>query len=298
MKRQYASFLTFVLVLASCNFPSPEAATETPPTFPPIPVTPEAVTETPPSPEVDDFSPILYKQDEGSAAFLLLGGVGENEWSTPELTVARITGVFSYDAYEMTDDRYSISGGVEGEPICSAYFVAPETAVAGSGLVGVLQGWQVTQRNVEELASDGGFYRQVVADWLTAEGVPAPQIDSMQVLRVDIEGDGVDEVFISAHHFVDESGHMTEAGDYSVVLMRKVAGDDVLTLAVTGKIHTSAQPELTFPFTYSLANFIDLNQDGILEAVIGLKRWEGFGAAVFRIDGQETVQVLHEVCAL
>jgi hypothetical protein len=248
--------------------------------------------------EAIGFSPVIHRGDPGAAAFLLLGGIDREAWYPAEVTLSRFPGRLAYDVYGMAGGVYSTSGEGETDRLCNAHFILPETDIDDSDLVGVLQGWQVTQRNVEELASEGGFYRQVVTDWLTTEGVPAPQIDSMQVFRVDIEGDGVDEVFVSAHHFVDGSGHMTQAGDYSVVLMRKVTGNDVVTLAITGKIHTSAQPELTFPFTYSFSNFIDLNQDGILEVVVDLKRWEGFGASVYRIDGQEVVQVLSQVCTL
>lgn len=302
-KRHYASFLTFVLVLTSCNFPSLEPATETPLTLLPIPVTPETVTESPPTgeppaPQIADFSPVIYRNDPQITSFILLGGVDRDAWYSSEATVSRLPGRLSYDVYGMTGGAYSTSGEGETDRLCNAHFIIPETVIDDSGLVGALQGWQVTRRNVEELDSEGGFYRQVVTDWLASEGVPAPQIDSMQVFRVDIEGDGVDEVFIGAHHFVDGSGHMTQAGDYSVVLMRKVNGNDVVTLAITGKIYTSAQPELTFPFTYSFSNFIDLNQDGILEVVVDLKRWEGLGASVYQINGQEIVQVLSAVCTL
>jgi hypothetical protein len=90
---------------------------------------------------------------------------------------------------------------------------------------------------------------------------------------------------------------MTEAGDYSLVLMRKLTGNIVLTISVVEDVYTSQEPELRFPFTYSIANFIDLNQDGILELVVEINRWEGFGAAVYEVDGQEVNQVLREICA-
>lgn len=300
MRKLFGSFLTCVLFLASCNLP---ASTETPPTLTPLPSTPEAVTESPPvvepsAPEAADFSPVIHRSDPGAAAFLLLGGVDREAWYPAEVTVAHVPGRLAYDVYGTAGEVYSTSGEGETDRLCSAHFILPETDIDDSDLVGVLQGWQVTQRNVEELASEGGFYRQVVADWLTAEGVPAPQIDAMQVFRVDIEGDGVDEVFVSAHHFVDGSGHMTEAGDYSLVLMRKVTGDSVLTISIVQDIYTSPEPELRFPFTHSISNFIDLNQDGTLEVVIEINRWEGFGAVVYEVDGREIVQVLRSVCAL
>ena len=41
----------------------------------------------------------------------------------------------------------------------------------------------------------------------------------------------------------------------------------------------------------SFANFIDLNQDGILEVVIDIQRWEVDGAAVFQVKGQDIIRV-------
>jgi hypothetical protein len=148
---------------------------------------------------------------------------------------------------------------------------------------------------VTELSDDGQFYEQAVIDWLTAEGVSAPQVDSIHVYRVDIEGDGTDEVFISAAH-LDDSQHTTQAGDYSIVLMRQVVGNGTVTKPVVGDVYRSQEAELTYPRTYSLANFIDLNQDGRLEVVVEIRKWEGFGARVFQIDGEDVIQTLSAEC--
>jgi hypothetical protein len=135
----------------------------------------------------------------------------------------------------------------------------------------------------------------VVADWLESEGVSSPQIDAMQVYRVDIEDDGTEEVFISATH-LDDSGHTTKAGDYSIILMRQVVGNEAVTRLVVGDVYRSEELEITFPLTYSLANLIDLNQDGRLEIVVDIQKWEGFGARVFQIDGQDVIQTLGAEC--
>jgi hypothetical protein len=41
---------------------------------------------------------------------------------------------------------------------------------------------------------------------------------------------------------------------------------------------------------------VDLNQDGTLEVVVGVSRWEGGGAIVYRIDGQNVREVVRSVC--
>jgi hypothetical protein len=162
-------------------------------------------------------------------------------------------------------------------------------------MVATLDGWGVTKGAVTELSADGQFYQQTVLDWLTAEGVTEPQLGTLQVFRVDVEGDGTDEIFISATP-LDESQHTTRAGDYSIVLMRKVAGNDAMTIPLVADFYISKELEITYPRTYFLANFIDLNQDGILEVVVGIQKWEGFGAVVYQIDDQNVTEALRAEC--
>ena len=154
-----------------------------------------------------------------------------------------------------------------------------------------MDGWTITKRAVSELSADGHFYQQAVIDWLNAEGISAPQLDDLHVFRVDIEGDGVDEIFISASH-LDESQHTTKAGDYSVVLMRKVTGNDAVTVPIVGDVYHSQELEITYPTTYSLINFIDLNQDGVLEVIVDTQKWENIGARIYQVNGQDVLQVL------
>ena len=156
-------------------------------------------------------------------------------------------------------------------------------------MVAVLDGWPVRQGNPQELSPDQDVYRQVVLDWLKEAGLSDPQLDDLHIFRVDLEEDGADEIFISATGL--RSQHLTRAGDYSIVLMRKVLGNDAVTLPIVADVYQSAQAESTWPRDYSLANFIDLNKDGILEVVVEFEHWEGAGAIMYQINGQEIIQI-------
>jgi hypothetical protein len=117
---------------------------------------------------------------------------------------------------------------------------------------------------------------------------------------VDLEGDGVNEVLLSASYFKEKSfSFYTETGDYSVVLMRKVTGNTVVTVPLVKEYYVSTDPELemSYPNTYTLAEAVDLNGDGTLEVVVDVRRWEGWGAIVYRVDGQNVREVLRAICS-
>ena len=273
-----------------------ELASFTPyPTFTSPTIAPE-VTDKP-----TDFSPILYGGNlYGSEFFLLVGGVSRDAWLTPEESVARFSGEVTYSLNTMTQQsKYFVWGKMPKlSPSCKIYTIGIDAGLDEAGFVGVVDGWDVVKRDVAALSDDEEYYQQAVTDWLIGEGVTAPQIGSLQILRVDIKGDGTDEVFLAASH-LDGSQHTTKVGDYSIVLMRKVVGNFVLTVPLLEDIYTSQQEEITFPQTYSIANFIDLNRDGVLEVVVDVQKWEGFGAVVYQINDQEVTQVLKTItCSL
>jgi hypothetical protein len=277
--------------LVSSPAPFPEAErTATPPppllTVGPVPTLP--VAEMP-----SDFSPILYgKKYDANTFFFLLGGWQGNMWLSPDEAFACFVNLrgWEYDVYTPAKGKIQIHGyRPEFSPAHKIYTVGTDTTVDEIGMVGVAQGWPVLQRDVQELSSDNAVYQQAVLDWLTMQGISAPELATLHIFRVDLEGDGVDEIFISATHL--ENQHMTKSGDYSIILMRKVEGNDALTLPVVADVYHSQEMEATLPRTYSIGNFLDLNQDGVLEVIVDIRRWDGDGAFIYRINGQNITKV-------
>jgi hypothetical protein len=279
--------------LAVASLPAPVTNPIALPTFAFTPVVMEKPT---------DFSPVLYGgKFYGTTSFLLLGGVSKDAWLAPEASVGRFSGEATYSLHTLSQkDKYFLWGKTpEFSPVCKSYSVGTDATLDEIGMVGVLDGWNVEKRAVTDLSADGQFYQQVVIDWLMANGVAAPRVGDgdLQIFRVDLEGDGTDEIFISETH-LDESQHTTQAGDYSIVLMRKVEGNEAKTVLVAGDVYRSQELEITFPKTYSIANFVDLNQDGVQEVLVDIQKWEGFGASVYQVDDQAVTQTLSAGCGL
>jgi hypothetical protein len=80
--------------------------------------------------------------------------------------------------------------------------------------------------------------------------------------------------------------------------MRKVLGNRVVTVPLVQDYYVTSVPkaELTYPLTYALAGALDLNRDGTLEVIVDVSRWEGGGAIIYRVDGQNVREILRSIC--
>jgi hypothetical protein len=291
------------LMLSSCAAPTaePVAFGRTPtaaplPTFTRVARTEAVLATSTPLASVsalpDDFTPVLYGEKyDGNTFFFVLGGVRGDVWLAPEMTAQQLAAqAGDYDIYTLAEGPVEVRGQApQFSPANQVYTVGTDVQLDEPGMVAVRRGWPILQRPVQELSSTNELYRQVVLEWLKGEGIAPSEPGSLHVFRVDLEGDRADEIFIGATH-LDESQHTTHAGDYSLILMRKVVGNEVVTLPVVGDIYRTQEPEVTFPRAYALANFIDLNRDGVLEVVVDIQQWEGDGAIVYQVDGQDIVE--------
>jgi hypothetical protein len=253
-----------------------------------------AATATLPPPAFEDgtFSPVFY----GSNSFLLLGGFKQDQgWVAAENAFAYVNNEAEYDFFSPRGSLKLRGSTLELSPTCRQYFMR-SSVVLPESMVGVASGWLTGKRETRDLAPDDPAYAQAISEWFQSMGTPPGEIHITRILQADLEGDGVDEVLLSATYFKDPSGHLTETGDYSVVLMRKVLGNDVVTVPLISEYYVSGTPEVSYPKMYTLAEAIDLNRDGILEVVVDVSRWEGGGAIVFRVDGQNAREVLRTIC--
>jgi len=247
-----------------------------------------------------DFSPVVYGgKVYDTTFFLLLGGVSSDSWLAPEMSVARFRGEVTYSLHSLTQQaKYFIWGETpELSPTCKNYSIGTEASLDESGFVGVVDGWSVSKRDVAELSDGGGIYQQAVLDWLKAEGVTRPELGDLHIYRVDLEGNGSDEIFISATRN-DGPSQLTKTGDHSTILMRKIQGNEVATVFIAGEVYRGPETATFLHRTYSIANFIDLNQDGVLEVVVENQGWERFGASVYQVEDQSITQVLQAGCGL
>jgi hypothetical protein len=300
MKKKWLFIVPIALMLA-CNALTFPRSTPTPEiVFPsPVLVTPTSVESLPTEGAQTgggSFSAIIARS--APTSFFLLGGAQNGEWLSAEIVAPQLSGGEMYQLYDVDGP----SGLTEGEvplpdQICPLYWVATDSGLFDGLTVGVTGNWDVTPRLTEEHPTDTPVYIEALRDWLVRQNISDPVVEISQILRVDLEGDGIDEVLISASHFAEPTGHDVTAGDYSLVLMRKVAGDTVATVPLVADYYYQ-NVELQYPLTYNGLLVADLNNDGALEVVVGVERWEGSGIKVFEIDRTNVRTVFDVLCGL
>ncbi|MBV6392456.1 MAG: hypothetical protein KPEEDBHJ_01678 [Anaerolineales bacterium] len=254
------------------------------------------------SPYTEDMiSPIFYGSYPN---FLLLGATSFGRWIQPEEIYGLLYNDGIYDFYFLGEYRGTGSARIEepvyfGPPGYCNYISPKLTGMGGSPpTLGLKHGQPIALRPVEDIPVDTALYLDAAREWLLLQDVPNPTVNITRIVRTDLEGDGIDEVLLSASFFLEETGHNVVAGDYSVVLMRKAIGGEVYTTPLIQDIYYEATPILKFPAIYYLDNVYDLNGDGRSEVIVTSRWWEGSGYFVYEIHGLNPLQVLKLSCSL
>jgi hypothetical protein len=128
-----------------------------------------------------------------------------------------------------------------------------------------------------EVASDDGTYGGIASQLLSSRGLDVPDPIIKQVIRTDLEGDGVNEVLVVAEDVTP--GLLMEVGDYSIAILRKVIGGDVQSLVLEETVVLGEDEQ--FAGAHTIGTVADLNGDGKMEIVTDSAFFEGFAVTVW-----------------
>ena len=159
-------------------------------------------------------------------------------------------------------------------------------------------------RKVTSLSVKNSVYEKIMKEYLARNGLPDANVNIMQLFRVDLEGDGVDEVVIYAQNIVDpkmyadllkqdksmeefkpELNPMPKQGMYSVLLLRKIVSGKVMEIPLASFIapRGAATGDGSIPIVQRVYQFADLNGDGTMEIIFGGAYYEGYGYNVVEV---------------
>lgn len=152
----------------------------------------------------------------------------------------------------------------------------------------------VLQQHLFQTIADDGTYAGFASALLSTRGLNVPTPVIKQLLRTDLEGDGVNEVIVVAEDVTP--GLLMEQGDYSIAFLRKVVDGQVQTAVLGATVVTDA--ESPFGASFSVGAVADLNGDGRMEIVLNSAYFEGLGVEVIEYvnDDLGTVTQLQVGC--
>lgn len=215
--------------------------------------------------------------------FGALGWWDGTHWvQVDEATPLPVTGGEDYQVI-LIGDLGATSGGAE-EVVCEP-LMNPGVTLADPGLLGAWPGpygvaisapWILAPHLVESLVDDG-TYSAFAAELLSERGLIVAEPVIKQLFRIDIEGDGVNEVLVVAEEMT--LGFFGEVGDYSIVFLRKVVEGEVQTAVLGESIILDAETD--FPAGFTVGAIADLNGDSRMEVVVDSAYYEGLGVEVW-----------------
>ncbi|NND76490.1 MAG: hypothetical protein HKN44_15950 [Ilumatobacter sp.] len=148
--------------------------------------------------------------------------------------------------------------------------------------IGLAADWNVQPRGIRRSGIHSADYQRIGESIVSAAGVDPAGGDVVEVLRSDLDGDGVEEVFVTFEKITDGGG---APGDFVVIYARyPTAGGRVVDQALFEYYPQAwtSRPSIGRAGVLAIA---DLNGDGILEVVLWSKFWDTSLAEVFVYDG-------------
>ena len=160
----------------------------------------------------------------------LLGGFSQGKWLSAEDTAKALQGGEIYQLCTLTQP---LGKGQGSKPKHNPSIeLGPEFGItftpAPKGrepVVAVGATWNAMPRQPRLLTENLQPYITAAAEILKSKGIANPQVKLTQVVEIDLDGDGVNEVLVCARRFT--MAHLNDvlnAGDYSMVFLHKPAG--------------------------------------------------------------------------
>src|SRR5258708_5750467 len=238
----------------------------------------------------------------------LFGAISDGKWIKADETAKLIGDETTYRVYGLTQALGDAKAGKpkpEGAP-CEktlAVSLSPETE---KGVIAIAAPWNALPRKPQVTDPTQKVYLDAVRDFLKTKGIEQPEVKIDNILRVDLDGDGEEEVLISATNYFrkDESVPMrSPAASYSMVLLRRVVAGKVETQLIAGEFYPKAYPKAAqeegrfdAPNAYKVIATLDVDGDCKMEVVIHSHYDEGAETTIYRCDPKNVEALLSVSC--
>jgi hypothetical protein len=231
----------------------------------------------------------LEPGEEGQAAPLEFPAATGDPFNATALGVSPATTTLGDSGEACFDGRVGFGVGFPAP--------APDPPGFGYSAIGVVGDWPVQPRPAEQVGLQVDEYRQIGATFAAELGVDGAAGAVEQVVRSDLDGDGMEEVLVAFERYSGEP--FGAPGDYSIVYLRVPrVGGPVEDVRLFGEAVAPDLPDDELPFLLRarVLAVADLNGDGRMEIVLRTWYYEGAGVSVFELSGAAATEVMSNGC--
>ncbi len=243
-----------------------------------------------------DVHPIVETETD-----YLIGALTGGKWLVSDKAAKLVKAGTSYRVYGLTGEIGPAKGGKPeaGADVCQEVFSVALTPKSEKGVIALAAPWNALPRVPRIGAVTQPVYVDAVREFLQSRGLRDPKVKITKIVRIDLEGDGEEEVLLSATNYFSTEGipSASPAGSYSFVLLRRVVAGKVRTQLVTGEFYPK-QKVFNAPGQYEIGAVLDLDGDGRLEVVVQAAYYEGGWTTIYRCGEKKIEELLTVACGV
>ncbi len=224
----------------------------------------------------------------------LMGGVQNGKWIAP----AKVAPTMKPETEFVLVGRNGVEeGGVtsgkkgEQEDVCQDFTRMEFELEQDHGVaIGSASKWNPMPRMPKPIDLNNATYKTVVRNFLRKKGIARPVVQIKEAYRIDLEGDGVEEVVLSATYYRKGLSSSAAVGDYSFVIVRKAVGKVVTDYLLEGDF-VLKRVDFGAPTENHISAIADLNGDGKMEIVLYGFYYEGDFASAYEMKNGKPVKI-------
>lgn len=240
--------------------------------------------------------PIVELKNRG-----LLGGVQNGKWVTAQSAASKMKSETEFVLVSWNGvEEGAVTLGRKGEPedVCDDFTrIEFELEMDHGVALGSTANWQPVPRVPRIIDPNGATYKAIVRNFLIKKGIARPIVKIREAFRADLEGDGVDEVILSATYYKKGLSSNASPGDYSFVMVRKANGRVVTDHLLVGDF-VLKRVDFGAPTENHVSAIADLNGDGKMEIVLNGFYYEGDFASAYEMKNGKPVKIFDIGCGV